>query len=590
MKRFLVVIFFLSMSCNVLSDDSVDDIKGVGTSIWSAIKSVPQGFVSFWKNIKLLGAAPGDYYYQYLIFNDTDQPVYVGTQTMRSIMGAIFPQANSWNCGENTKVAAYSMYPSAATIAISSSSNSSKKSEKQSTAIVTNCVKENYYFEMFIKTTDKDYSNHMPYLEHDDVLYQIDKLNLAPDDKDSNHCDIFRIYMGKDLAGGKYVHSLKAEIVGSVATNTTPFANAISMDSNVSAITIKNSTKQDYYVGFYPQTIGATATSQTPASIPSTQCVFLGLVEKKSFGLLSITGSVKSFNPGTIAIYSSKASSSPVATISVPKYSFNSLTYTLEIYQDQGQSNVNCHWQGIMPGHYDMPTGRIKDITPIIGAFWYQSVAQANQKQSGQSSGYDLSGFVWIISYEEKSKTSKILAKVSPGQYVQFQVERAVINDRKKLYFLYSDTTDSAKIDQFVQNFVSGKVGASIMNAYENKLDAIINSSFGNKTVAAKNKAKGLTSNIATVVNEVALNTIEMNRGQIVDSESGVTAFLLGTDIFMPFGMGAAASYYFLTPSFLNTLPTNAVQNYMSSTPQGLPTTIINSIYAPTTYSIAASN
>jgi hypothetical protein len=589
MKRLLLVMFFIGIYSDIFSDADVDKIKGIGTSIWSTMKSIPDEFVSFWKDIELMGQAPDDYNYQYLIFNDTNQPVWVGIQVMRSMMGAVFPQANSWS---TTKVDAYSKYPTAATIAISESvSGSGKKAVKKSLGIVTNYAKEHYYFEMFIKTTDRDYPNHMPYQEHTDVIYQLDKLDLSPSEENTNYCDIFRIYMGKDLANGKYVHSLKSEKVGAIAASSTPYKYAISIDSKVNTINIKNSTTEDYYVGFYPQASVTKATSQRSTSISPGQCIFLGLVEKNSFGLLSAVGSIQSFQSGLIAIYSSKTSKSAIATLAVPAYSFNSIPYTLEIYQDEGQSGISCHWQGIMPGHYDMPTGRIKDITPIIGAFWYQSVAQVNQdaKQSGQSSGHDLPGYIWIVSYEENSKTSKILGQASPGQYVQFQIERAVIGDKKKIYFLYSTIADSSKINLFIQNLRSGKIGSSVMSAYESKLDSVMNSASGPKAISNEKKDKMSGSAITTIINEIALNTMQMNRGQIIDKDSGVTAFVLGTDVFMPVGIGAGALYYVLTPSLLDSVPTNSVQNYMGSVPKGLPTTSVTNKYAPTTYSIAAS-
>jgi hypothetical protein len=594
MKRFLFIIFFLFFCSNIFSDDDVDQIKGIGTSIFSVLKSVPSSFLSFWKTVKLMGAAPGSYYYQYLIFNDTAEPVWVGTQQMRSIMGAIFPQANSWDCGDDTKILPYERYPKTATITISSSDSSSKGGSPKNVGKVTDCQKHDYYFEMFIKTSDKKYSNHMPYLQHDDVLYQLDKLTLAPDDKNSNHCDIFRIFMGKELKDGRYVHSLKAEIIGSIATSSKAYKNAISVDSKVQSINIKNSTNQNYYVGFYPISSAESGSTDSSSlrSVTSSQCIFLGLVEKDSFGLLTTTGSITSFNPGVIAIFTEKDNTSSIATLSVPKYSFNSLTYTLEIFQDPGKQ-VACAWQGIMPGNYDMPSGRVRDITPIIGSFWYQSAAQVAQASKlAQPSGYDLPGFVSIVSYEKNSKKSKILAQATPGQVVQFQIERAAIDDKKELYFLYSSSVDTVKVNLFIKNFLSGKIGASIMSAYEKNLDSVMNiTSFNNTSKKQSNDPKDIEQ-MVTMVNQIAFNSVQMNRGQLTDVESGITGFLLGMDSFMPVGMAEQAnpSYYVLTPSLLQNLPTNSIANYMNSAPQGLPTTIVNSTYAPTRYSIAASS
>lgn len=596
MKRCLMIIFLINFFSVSYADQDVDQVKGIGTSFWSMLKTVPQGFISFWKNIKLLGSAPDGYYYQYLIFNDTTTPAWVGTQQMRSIMGGVFPQSHSWNCQE---VTGNSMFPATTQITITST-KASKGSSSQKTGIITNCAKQDFYFEMFIKTTDKAYSNHMPYLEHDDTLVQVDKLDLSPEDKNSNYCNVYRVYMGKKLNGGEYVHSLRSEVVGPVSTSSTLYKNAIGMDTNVESINIKNSTDKDYYVGFFP---GSSST------FLSSKALFLGLVEKNSFGLLRTVGSVTSFAPGTIAIYESNLNASPIMTIAVPKYSFNSLPYTLEIYKDPGQTQVVCNWQGIMPGHYDMPTGKIKDITPIIGVFWYESAAQATKaSKSNQSSGYDLPGSVWIVSYEKNSKKNKILGAAKPGDLIYFQIERPAIGDKKDIYFLYIDSTDVNKVNNFIQNFISGTTSESIMNVYEKKLDSVMDASATSlsmikaKSSSLKNQSAKNGSEMNTMINQMALNSIQMNRGQITDSQSGLTGYMLGKDIFMPVGMGADPQYYVLTPSISAfeakdiasnpklLKPTSSVQNYMTSAPQGLPTSPATNTYAPITYSVAAKS
>jgi hypothetical protein len=548
-KSIFLVICFFSVSHQLHSDSTIDGLKG----IWSSIKSFPLFSGSFWKGIgRGFGAPPTGYVYSYKVHNDTNVPAWVATQGLASVMGGVFPEASGWEC---TKIDPYTAHG---------------QDNKE------------YYFELFIKTTPKSYSNHMPYIQHDDVLYQTEKINLIPKDKNSKHRNHFRVYMGKTFVSGAYQHQLKAEYVGYENMVSNPSdKNALSLNSAMQTLTIKNSTEQDYYVGF---------TAQAVSNISSaSMCSMVGLVEKDSFGLLSAAGSITTFRPGTIGIFRDLASES-IATVAIGQNGFANFSYTLEIYQEAGQADISCQWQGITPGHYDMPVNRIKDITPIIGCLWYQSVQQTKGTNLA-----DLPGTVWIVSIEKKSGKGKTLGMAQPGQVLQFMIERPRIADKNEIYFLYIEETNVVKAQAFVQNFLSGKIGAEAVTLYHDKLSSVMQSTelqLNPKTVSAAASSSSSPLSIpSTLINQITSGALALNRGQIVDTTSGTTGFLLGYDVFMPLGIGAGPFYYQLVPSYTanasKALPTSSVANLFTTAPNNMPKTAAVNTYAPTTYAIA---
>ncbi len=548
-KVFLITIYFFSASHELYSDSSIDGLKG----IWSSIKSFPLFSGSFWKGIgRGFGAPPTGYVYSYMIHNDTNIPVWVATQGLASVMGGVFPEASGWEC---TKINPYTSHG---------------QDNKE------------YYFELFIKTSSKSYSNHMPYVQHDDVLYQTEKINLIPSDKNSKHRNHFRVYMGKTFANGAYQHELKAEYIGYENMVSDPKdKNALSRNSTMQALTIKNSTAQDYYVGF---------TTQSVANISSaSMCQMAGLVEKDSFGLLSAVGSITTFRPGTIGIFKDLKSES-IATVLIPQNGFANFPYTLEIYQEAGQADISCQWQGITPGHYDMPVNRIKDITPIIGCLWYQSVSQ-----SKGTNLVDLPGTVWVVSVEKNSGKGKILGMAQPGSVLQFMIERPRIADKNEIYFLYVEETNVVTAQAFVQNFLSGKIGKDVVKSYHDKLSLVMQNTelqLNPKAVSdsAQNSSKQSTIP-STLINQITSGALAIKRGQIVDPTSGTTGFLLGYDVFMPLGIGAGPFYYVLAPSYVanvqQPLPTSSVENLFTTAPKNMPKAVVANTYAPTTYAIS---
>jgi|GEM_PF-1282612 len=528
--RYFFFITILSLSAT----DSCGGFKGM----WSDVKSIPIFKGSFWKGLGYgFGAPPTGYDYSYSVYNDTQNNIWVGTQGIISLMGACFPEAGKWNVYPITPGTHY-----------------------------TDINKE-YYFEMFIKTTPNSYSNHMPYLQHDDVLYQKDCIQLQ--NEHSQKHNYFRVYTGREFSNGGYEHLAKAEYLGYMNMNGQKDPNALVFTSTLDGLTIKNSTLSDYYVGFSKQP-GLTAASMTPAV-----CQIYDLVAKDSFGLMSSFGSVTSLCPGTIGLFDA-TSQKCLTMITIPAQTFQDMSYTIEIYQDAGATVASLGWQGLMSGHYDMPMNRIRDLTPIVGCFWYQSAKQATQ-------GVDLSGSLWVVA---KSSKSEILAVATPGQAVQFTITRPEVGIRKQLYFIYVDEPDQKKAEQFIQKFLSSTMGDALVAEYNTQTQSMMQQGALSLQPQSLSNQKAAVKTVIppTLISQAVKGSLQMNRGQMVDSALGVTGYLLGTDLFLSVGVGATSMYYLLGPSIQNqlNLPTSAVQNLyaqssVTSAPQGMPAPILNS-------------
>lgn len=513
---------------------SVDSLSGA----WTDVKNFPIFTAHFWKNLGYgFGVPPSGYVYSFKVYNDSNAPIWVGTQTIISLMGGCFPEAGGWN-----------VYPDASGIAPGGEYTDENKQ---------------YYFEMFIKTTPDSYSNHMPYLQHTDVLYQQDCIQLQK--KHSQHLNYFRAYMGRDFENGAHVHRQKAEYLGYVDMNRAKDPNQLVIVDTLSSLTVKNSTKNNYYVGFATQT-GLTSSTMTPSL-----CSIFGLVEQDSFGLLSASGSLKSLRPGTIGVFDS-ATKECLITMNMGTVTFKDMSYTIEIYQDPGKSVVEVGWQGIMSGHYDMPTYRVRDITPIAGCLWYQSAAQA-------TSGVDLPGTVWVVAV---GSDPKILAMATPGQAVDFVITRPELGTKKRIYFLYVDESVPAKAQAFVQRFMTGAIGSSLVAEYHKQGTLLMSQAAlqlqPQQSAGTSSSAPAQIS--AAVLSQAVQGSLQINNGKIVDSVTGITGYLLGSDIFLPLGLGALPMYYSLQPSIQTPQqsPTSAVTNLFSEAPKNMPTPIKSQI------------
>lgn len=521
----------------MLCADGLDTLKG----IWSSVESFPLFTSSFWKGLgQSFGASPTGYVYNYDVVNDTDQTMYVGIQEYASFMGGDFPKSGGWSV---TPIKPFSrLQPT---------------------------TKE-YYFEMLIKTTPKSYSSHMPYIQHDDALYTHDAIQL--NEKNSTHLNYFRIYIGKKLEKGAYVHTPQAEYLGYSNTNAAAPKNDagnITFGSTLQSLTIQNSTSTDYWVGYVNQ---ADATTMTKNS-----CQVYAKVVANSFGILSTFGSIISLRPGTIGIFDDK--SSLISTYQLHSNGFEDMPYTLEIYQDSTDLKPQMAMQGLMSGNYDQPCYRVRDITPIICVLWYQNVQSL---PSANQQGYvDLTpGKVWPVLVV--SGQVQILGGAMPGQAAQFTIMRPDLDQKSWLYFVYVDTADDAQAQQFIQNLFSGSFASSTIQNYKTQAAAQMKVASSFK-IAEKTVATSTTPDAQqqTLLIEAIQGVLQLNGGQVVDPTSGLVGYLLGGDVFLPRGTGMQPLYYVLSPSQSNLakklLPTATVQNMYTSTlstkaPSGMPT------------------
>lgn len=557
-KRWYVLVLLCMMPQMVVSD-GLDTLKGV----WSSVKSFPLWHSKFWKGLgQSFGAPPTGYQYSFDVYNDMRQPVYVSVTKIFSAMGGDLPEANS---SIPVEVLPYSKEPN---------------NHYQ-------VLNEPYYFEMLIKSTNATYSSNMPYLLHPDVLYRHDAMAL--DEKGSKKLNYYRAFMGKQLQNGAYVHVPSAESLGYINQDPATVAKDpgnVSVGTTLSSLVIHNSSQKDYFIGFVSK---ANATTMTKAT-----CQAFAKVQADSFGLLNTFGSVTSLTPGTIGLFDA-TSQNLLLTYSLPTSIFGSMVsskdaagkttssfqsdpYTLEIYQDTGQTAAQMDLQGLMSGNYDQPIGAIREITPISCIFWYQSVAQLSQ--SDQPNYIDLPGKVWVVAIGNESN---VIASAVPGNAVSFAITRPEVGAKLWIYFVYLGIANDAKDAQalkFLKSFLTGTIATSMLQTYQSQAAA--------QMQAVKNQAANAVGATVSSIPQsqliaAAQGALQMNGGQITDPVSGVTGYLLGGDIFLSNGVGMQPFYYNLQPSMqpaqgTQILPQQVVQNLFDGSassmqaPQGMPT------------------
>ena len=538
MKQKIMIAVFLTAYFQSIDPNALDTMKG----IWSSVESFPKKFAGFFKSLgQSFGAPPSGYVYSFDVYNDiADKSVYVAVNEIMSLMGGDLPKPHGWI--QSSAIAPFNHY------------------------LINN---QDYYFELFIKLTDKNFSSHMPYLAHDDVLFR-QEVTALQGQKNSQKLHYFRTFMGKNLQNGVYVHQPHAESLGYFNQNADDAKSDpgnVTIGSVLSSLTIFNSSQNDFYVGFVPT---AKASSMTPK-----MCTAYGLVAKNSFALLNTTSSMTSLSPGTIGLFDA-ASEKLIKTYSLPSYVFctlpsrASMPYTLEIYQDAQEKSVSMNLQGLMSGNYDQAIGNVRDITPVTSVFWYESVAQAG---AGVSGFIDLTmGKVWIVSVED---TFKIIASATPGQALQWSMTRPLPNKKLWLYFVYVATSNDVLAKQYLQNFFSQPLGQSMLQTYhQQSLQQIKNAA--QPGVTKKSVPQDLLVQAAQGVLSLNGGSVEIN---------GVTGYLLGGDIFMSVGVGSGPMYYILQPSESNSqnlmIPTATVQNLFISSagsttaPKSMPTPIV---------------
>jgi hypothetical protein len=529
-KLIMIVCFFASAA---ISANSLDTLKG----IWTSVEKIPEMFGGFFKGLgQSFGGSPSGYVYSFDVYNDMNQPVYVAVNEIMSFMGGDLPKPHGFSI---TVVEPFKHYQK---------------------------MREGYYFELLIKSTDSHYSSNMPYLMHDDILYRHEAIQLTSA-AHSQKIHYYRAFMGKVLKNGQYVHEAQAESLGYDNKNlkeakTDP--GTIKLTETLSSLTIYNSTDQDYYIGFSNQSGTAT--------LSKTSCASYNILEKQSFGLLSTFGDLTTLTSGTIGVFDAKTNAL-LLSYNMPEQVFVNMPYTLEIYQDQvpvtsgsAPAALSVAMQGLTPGNYDQPMGRVKDLTPVSCVFWYQSAAQ-----QGQSGYIDLPGKLWVVSIDH---ASTVLTSAVAGQAVAWTLNRPNAGQKTWIYFVYVATSNDKKAQQFIDGFMHQPWGAKMIQKYQNQ--ALQQMQFA-QNVAAQGSVPAAESMLV----QAAQGILSLKGGAMIDAASGVTGYLLGGDVFLSNGVGPGPMYYQLAPSGQNSaniaLPQQTVQNLYASSagsttaPSGMP-------------------
>lgn len=502
------------------------------------------GSAKFWHGIaRSFGASPSGYVYSCDVYNDLTIPIYVNTHDYASFMGSTFPKANGVTTSTVQPYKKHSLN------------------------------NKEYYFEMTI-TADNTASSSMPYT-NSNALYVKDCIQLS--DKNSTSIDYYRSHIGRSFESGAYVHGPRAEYVGSVDSSAKAKlqAGSVSIGQLLSSLVFYNSTNKDVIVGYCSQA------GKSP--LKKSECdVFFTTVEQNSFALYNAPAQ-QGLPPGTVGLFE-KNSTQASEVFSFPSTIFQfegkdgstPATYTLEIYQDAGQNRA-MGLQGVAPGNYDLPTGRIRDITPITSVFWYQSVKQS---KASKSQFIDLPGQVWVAT---QSDGQLIASAVDVGTSFQFSMYRPAIGTKQWIYFLYVDTTDAAKAKQFVQKVVGGTLGTNVAQEFEyqsSKQLAGIQSA--SSTTTAKSESFSIPQSLLTAALQGVLKLDK--QGAITDTTSDITGYLLGADFVLPNGVGASSVFFYQLEPSLKTfalIPTTAVMNWYAQSlgqggsPKGLPTPTI---------------
>lgn len=556
-NRFQYVIlsffFLLFYSTEMFSSGFVSAMKGIGSGFESFGKTIGSG--DFWHSIGMgFGAAPTGYVYSYAVINNTPLTMYVNRQDMASFMGAVFPKATGFNQSELKPF------------------EQSYKVENQ-----------DYYFEMYITANKQEPTNRLPYVQS--ALYVQDCIQLATE-KNSKKMNYFHIYMGKDIKDGHYVHTPKAEFVGYANPSDSKDKGASITISDVltgdPALTIYNSTHDDIVVGY--------SSKKQVKSLSKDDCdIFFTDMLKSSFIIRSPTtdagSSQQSLPLGTLGIFSKNETKSS-EIFAMPVTCFGGKKYTLEIYQDVGGDRLICI-QALMSEH-DVPSCRVRDVTPVTVVFWYESVAQL--QKSDAKNMIDLPGQVWIVS---KGERDTIQSQVSLGSAVQFSLLRPNIEEKRWIYFLYIDIkSDDPKGKQFVDNFIAGKNGADLVKKYEqqginqfNQIQKDLSNILTFKANAKGAKEQDKSSDKIVVPESLLVaalqGALQVDGGQIKDAALDINGYLLGGDLFLSQGVGASSTlYYQLSPSqkTATSVPTGSVVNGytmgISSAPKGMPAPI----------------
>ncbi|MBV8660729.1 MAG: hypothetical protein JO129_01115 [Candidatus Dependentiae bacterium] len=532
----------------------------------------------------MFGAPPLGFVYNFEVWNDASVPVYVEQEGIASFMGAFFPSAKGY-FGKKTLPSIFDIQGAV------------------SQAVYMN---ENYYFNFYISTHSD---------AHIDPIYtqSLTQLPLAQHDPNVYY---YHVYTSGEFSKGSLVHNPQVELMGyintSPQTTSASVKSTVTLSSQLSTLAFYNSSGTDVQVSLTygsapytftvekysynsltiptPQaapstssTTNITGASATPANTPqasasSSKASVAQTTGNSSVSIQSVSSSSStaastsvapafSLRPNTITFSAYDASAkkyNQFRTLMLPSQGFDGITYTIEIFQDPGK-NLEVGIQGLTPGNYSVGVSpRIRDVTPCPCTFWYQSFAQA-----GSVAGYsDLPGQIWVV---YAGTDSPIISKVIPGQVVSWNLTRPLIDQGDQfVYFVYVVTTNDTVAQTFVTKLAQQLIGQNVVQEYEQA----INAAFVAPSKSELDQGLDVTDKTSPVVQSISpeeqiatlMGALTVSGGVIEDKAQGVIGYIVGTDIFMPCGLGFGRFYYTLAPSIISVSNLVAsITNYLDS-------------------------
>ena len=480
------------------------------------------------------GGSPIGYTASFSIWSDASVPVFVEQKGLASFMGAFFPSARG-------------MYGQRRLQSIFEANGNVSKAES---------IEAQYYFKLYVATAANT-QKHSFYAQ---------SFTQLPLEKYDPNIFYHHVYTTRKYHHGHSVHVPALESMGfrNPSEEDEEKQGNVKLGSELPSLSFYNHSGTDVKVsltyGKVPYAFTVENRSYNTLVVPFTE-----KKKEKSTGsdTVSATGETEeeestmapdfSLRPNTITFSAYNAATKQYdqfRSLMLPAQGFDGSPYTIEIYQDQGRP-LEVGIQGLNPGNYDIAsTERVRELTPSTCTFWHQSF-----KQTGSVAGYsDLPGQVWVV---YAGADNPIQSKVDPGQVVSWKLTRPLISQGDEfVYFVYVVTTDDAIAQKFVEKVASQVLGKNVIKEYEDAIKVPF------VPLSSTSLDEGLDMSDTTLPEKAAITAsqqvktlmgkLTVSHGVIEDVEQDTIGYLLGTDVFLPKGVGSGDFYYVLSPSVVS--------------------------------------
>jgi hypothetical protein len=527
---FLIVLLLATQSKADIFSTIGDAFNEMGEQISTAITNF---FTSDTMQMvgEMFGIVPTDYVYSYVIWNDSNVPIYSSQQNMTAFLGGTFANALGMTNVQTINPASSAASGVTLTKTLADYSTIPAISTWKDTAGTLTVTNEQMLFNLYISDknpSSNDITSNPLYLDSIQTLSE----------KASTKVYHYRAYNARAWSDGVEIHTPRVELLGYsqeiASDDTTSATPSVTVSEILNSMIFLNNTADDVNVDFTYNSSSLTIR-----------------LEAYSFNCITLIDETMSLRPNTFYFYDSNASRSlAFKTLPFAEVGIANTSYTVEIYQNPGDLKKSVGLQGLSMGNYDTAlSGRVRDVTPISCTFWWQSVAQyaesAGLSSDDTANLLDLPGQIWMV---YNSVDSPIMAKVTAGNSISCNLLRPTLAKGKDyLYFVYVQTSDDAIAQKFISEFVYGSIGDDVISAYKNAATGTSSIVIPQLVTNLSETSSTSTLNIDQELAVIA-GTLDYTLGSMKDS-SGTVGYLLGGDYFASFGIGSGAQYYVLSPS-----------------------------------------